>query len=1153
MNKKLLVIILFFATGCSSVKQAERYINKNEINYYNDQKQTIVKWQNKWDKSFSPELKMEFEKQAKSLITNQKTVLEGYIKNGKEKAAKKQADYILKTYKYAGDKSLSMAISSSEKEYLERAENLAKISYAEKMSNQLRYKEWQNKWAELAAGIPTNEYLRQPFVNQANKLFAYQLKKIKNHIERGEEQDCIYENEALKDNYKFVREKYENYESEKTEKALTDEYLSRVPTLVKMKSAFLLMNNNQSGNWQKKWLEIAPNAIIDEYVRIEFVRQSKILLQKQIDLLQNYITIASEKQTKSIRNSLQSNYDFVRQIYQDFETENDIVNLNDDFLSKSVNLSKISAAKIFIENQKFKEWAEKWTEIGYDISEKYLIDAFENQSVVVFSKLYSDLSYAKNSKNCASWEEKSNLMVLVLLEALKIYPNFDNFCNTNQNLQNIKLDELMNSNRNSKICIAEEELNKKNYNKWIAKWAEIESIKFLDGYEIKIFNQQCENGFGALLNDIENSIEKGDFDKTKQQADLALDLSTQKVLAVNPNYVPLLQDLNKIYLYNAKFFAKANNIFLQGKYKKSIEYLLQNCDKNLQKKELQPKFTAFFTKNLKKLVEIYQKTISKDDDDLKVADLNRMNDIYKLKPNYISITYRPDFLNNSKQVFVVWLNKQLGQTIEDFFNEADDLISKNLYTLAYDFIFNRANKLPKDQNFQNRINSYSSTFETKGTDYYKSKINKKILENQYLIANNILENDLLKINSDFQTDRKNEYQQIVTNIQTKGTNYYINERNKMIANEKWDEYCHNYCDSIHFINPTYNTSRCHDEIDFEKDFFYAESEFENGKYFCAIEIAKTLKKYNVDAKNKTRIDDLIYDCKQDAILTVNYNVENDDLNEDLDTYLLNQLQNYKRNYSYRDYFEIRNNGRGDYLADLTISDFSYDSGWRTSSTHYACLVFYRDVEHVKIVKKQKKIVEVIDGVNYFKAKDYYGKTIFVREINGYIYCLNDEKEEKQYPYQFEYLYNTVEEKQPYTVRQYKYKKVPFEEKTGIEEMSFYAQNELKENMTGYLKFTDGKTFSESVTYKKYQIPSDYDYDITKLVKCPNVRYDVWLDEEVKCKDFDESPFNNPSDPFEGRNKFYNYYLKKDLKNYIKDNVPQMLERVHWQHNKMNCD
>lgn len=1156
MKKNLLFFIsILFIFSCISIKSTQKIVDRPGISYHSDEKDFLARWQKKWDKLYpkSSENEEAFKAQAKILVNKQMDVLSEYIKRGEESNSKIQAEYINNTLDYikakTPDISYLNSIPNLNNTFLGRAEILAKISMANIFSENRNFANWQSKWNELSPNRISEQYKLDAFIIQSNELLSKQITKVKDYISKGQEQDCEDENNSLKHNYNFVRSKYPNYDDDYNNITdLNDDYLSKVPYLVKMQRAYIYMDEKKYKNWQNKWTEIIPYTVSRQYIKVEFTNQSLILLQRQMDLLQNYIDRANESQTETTKNSLQDNYNYVRKKYPGFDNEsNNIINLNDYYLESAVNLSKISSAKIFIRNHQFQKWIDKWSEIGEDITEQYLIDSFEVQSIRVFTTLYNGVTVAKENKNCPLWEEKSDLIVDILNQTYEVYPWFDNFRQSNPQLQNIKMDYLMRLNRDSKICIAENYLDNKNYDNWISKWTEIEFSEFLNGYEIDIFNSHCENVFKNLLNDIESAITGGYFSKTQELSNKTLDLTSQKVLTVNPNYIPTYDDQNEIYLYNAKFFAKAQNMYLSKMYKESIEFLLQNCNEKLSTPELKPKFTNFFTQNLEKLVELYEITITSGEDQKKVSDLNRMNDIYSLKPEYIDISYTPLYLNQDKKYspFITWLNWQTDATIEKFFNEADSLMNQKLYTIAYDKIFKGANALPKSQEVQDRIDAYNYRFETEATDFYKAKINIKINKNSYLMAKNILDNDLMKVNPDFNTDRKNEYDQIVSNIKNKGTDYYILQRDRMIERQDWDKYCHKYCDSIEMINPTYDIDRCHDEIDFEKYYYEANNEYDNENYFCAIDIAEDLLKYNVEQNSKNKAKNLISDCEHEAVLTVNVSVDNSYLNDDLNSYINKRLQNYKNGYSYGNYLEVKSSGNADFTVDLKISNYDYEAEWGSSEIKKACIVDTRNEERTR-VEKRKKTVDIAGSTYYIVSTStgniYKKGGNFYNYINGILTIV-------QAPLEYTYIEEDVTVK--YTVKQYKYSQVSYKDKTGNEEMKFAAKLELKDNSGGYIKYSENKNFSQNNSYTKYEKSGSY--DIKELVKCPSCTLNTWIDNSCSCGSFDEKPFNNQSDPFEGKNEFYDKYLENELHNYIKDQIPKMMHYIEKRHKEMKCD
>lgn len=1161
MKLKLLLfivpIILFFS--CNAIKLTQKMANRSQISYYNDEKNFIEKWKKKWDKIFSVETEEYFKSQSNTILSKQMESLESFIKSGDEQASKTQADYVSTTKDYVKSKTPNIdylnSINNLNDTYLSRAENLAKISKANQYAESRNFSAWQSKWNELSSNTINIQYQLDAFILQSNNLLGKQMSNIKEYISRGDESNSVSENNLIKDNYNYIRRKYPNYDKEYNKiDDLNDDFLTKVPILAKMERANIYQNNNDFSNWRNKWNEVVPYTVAVEHIKTEFLKQSKIVLNRQISQLNTFIQKADENRTLSTKNSLQDNYDFTRQKYPNFDVEyNDISNLNDYYLDGAVSLAKISAAKNFIKNHDFQKWIDKWSEIGTDISEQFLIDSFEVQSIIVFSTIYDEVLEAKNSQNCSLWEQKSDLLVNVLEQTYLIYNGFDNYCKTQPKLQNIKKDHLMRLNRDSKICIAENFLSQKNYISWINKWTEIENKQFLDDFEIGIFENHTKTGFGNLLEDIDKAIIVGNFQQTESLSNLTLDLYQSKVLAVNPNYEAQYSDLNEIYLFNAKFFASAQSQYLGGKFKESIQYLLQNCGDKLSTNELKPSFLDFFNQTLEKLVEIYKVSMQNTDFDKQVADLNTMNDIYNLKPEYLTIIYTPEYLNEGKKLktFEIWLDWQLGATISNFFEHADSLINKNLYTLAYDFIFERAGKLPQTEETQEKINVYNNLFETQGTDYYKSQINLQISNNKYLIAKKILDDDLLKINSDFNSDRRNEYNQIVTDISNKGTNYYISQRDRMIQKQNWDLYCHKYCDSIEMINPTYDIERCHDEINFEKNYFVAMNNYNNGNYFCAIDIANELLSYNIDENRKSKARTLISDSKNEAVLTVGTFVTNNYLTDDLNSYVIGELQSYKGGYKFRDYLEIKNSGSSDFSINLVVDNFTYESGWNNTETKNACIIHTRNDERTRTITYNVKKTVVVGDFTYYEVKDAYGTVYWIRNVNGYDYFLTTEGTLAPVTFSWNYVYVEESQIETYTVKQYYYEQVNYKVNTGAEKMNFSAKTDIKDNSGGYTKYSQNSSFSKQINYSKYEVVGSY--NVGDLVSCPSATLNTWLDQSYNCSSFDKSPFDAPSDPFRGKNEFYQSYLKDDLRGFIRQQIPKMMEYVKEKHNNMQCD
>ncbi len=1155
----IVVFLTLFFVSCNPVKWSLRIAQKSEIANYNDEKDFLSRWMKKWDKHYSTENKQEFEKQAKIVLNKQMSVLKNYIKQAKEQESKKQGEYVLKTFNYVKNKNPDVGylscIKDLNEEYLNRAENLAKIELASNYADNSNYDDWQKKWNELAEYNITEKYQLNSFIDQSNKVLSNQMKKIKNYIKNGDEQNTEFEKNDLKDNYKFVRQKYPNYDNEYNKITdLNDQYIKKIPTLVKMQRAFIYMNNDKTLNWRSKWDEIQPFKIEKDYVKKEFIKQAKILLSNQIKNLEEYIFNGDEYKTQSLKTELHENYNFTRKKYPQFDNEeNDITNLNDSYIKNSVNLAKIHKASYYMENYKYEKWIEKWIEIGNDISEKYLIDSFEVQSVKVFTKLYNNVISAKNNSDCKLWEQKSDLIVFVLEKTFIVYPDFDNFRKTQPGLQNIKMDYLLRLNRDAKICIAKKHLDKNQYDNWINKWLEINDKKLLNQYEINIFNKHCKQAFKILLNDIDQAINKGDYAKTQEIANKTLELLQNKVVSVNPNYSAPFENLNETYLYNAKFFAKAQKYYLSGKYKDAITYLKQNCAEKLKTDELKPSFIEFYDQIFEKNVEIYKKSIQNNDFDRQVDNLKYMTELYELKPNYISISFVPEFLNSDKKYknFKNWLDWRIDATLNSFYSNADSLINQNLYTLAYDFVFERANKIAIDQESQNKIDYYNNIFETQGTDYYKSQINLKISNNQYLIAQNILQDDLLKINNDFNTDRRNEYNQIVNNIKNRGTKYYLKQRNKLIEKKQWGSNAHRYCDSIELINPTYNIERCNDEITFEEKYYVAENNFDNGNYFCAIDLCNEMLNFNVDEIKKSKARNLISDSKDNAVITVGVLVDNYDLNDNFEAYIIDQLQDYKNSYRFDNYLEITKSSYADYTINFEIDNFEYDNGWNQTDKKYACIAYSRKDERYKTETYKEKQTEIVGDYEYYIVEGPYENRYYMRFVNGVAHYLNNEG--NLLPLNIDWDYVNIEKKRrvKYTVTQYMYDKVAYNAKYGDENMFFNADIGLSETSGGYLQYSKNKNFSKSLDYQKYDIYGSYNVD--DLVDCPNASLGVWLDKSYDCGNINTEPFNNPSDPFYGKNEFYQQYIQENLKDFIERNIPDMMEKIKQKHIDMQCN
>ncbi len=1144
--------------ACNSIKQAQKITQKSSIGLYNDSKGFVERWKKKWDKNYSVDTRQEFEKQSVIVLKKQMETLNGFIADGDEKASKSQAVYTKSTLDYVRNKTKETdflkTIPDLNDIYLERSENLAKISKADYYSKSSDYQKWQSKWSELCPENVNEQYKLDAFILQSNYIFNNQLNLIKKYINEGNENYCIDENNKLIDNYNFTRRKYSNYDKEFNKiENLNDDYLAKVPVLCKMRNAEIQKDNRRYSEWRNKWSEVVPYSVSEHYIKVEFLKQAKSLLNLEIIRLKDNINRADEKNTELTANELQINYDYIRQKYPNFDIEcNDIPSLNDYFLQSALNLSKISTAKILIQKYEYQKWIDKWSEIGENINEQYLIDSFEVQSVLVFSVLFDDITTAKNAGDCYKWEQKSDLIVSLLNQTFIIYPTFDNFRQTQPKLANIKKDYLFRLNRDAKICIAETFLNDKNFEKWINKWIEIENSQFLTNYEIDVFNHQSENAFGVLLEDIKLEISKGNTSGTQILTNTALDLSQNKVLIVNPNFIPVQKDINELYLSNAKFFANAQSLFLNSKFKESIEYLLSNCGDKLSTVELKPTFLDFFVQNLSKLVEIYMTSVQIADFDKQVENLKLMTEIYSLKPEYLTVSYTPEYMNENKKYkpFKTWLDWRLSATLGSFFDQADSLINQNLYTLAYDFVFERANKIIFDEEGQEKINNYNNIFENQGTDYYKSQINKKINQNRYIIAKNILDYDLMKINPDFNIDRKNEYNQIFGDIQTKGTNFYIAQRDKMLKNQQWSEYCHNYCDSIEMINPTYNIKRCNDEITYEEKLYNAQNQLDNRNYFCSIDICNEILNLDIDDTRKSKARTLMADAKDNAVLTVNVSVTNSNLNDDLNSFINSELQDFKGRYTYKDYLEIKSGGNADYSVNLFIESYNYNAEWENSTTKNACIVHTQTVQRTRTVTIDVKKEVTIEGNAYFVVTSN-GLTYYIKNVNGYYYYLTNTRALLPVTFNYDWVYEKQEKTETYNVIQYKYEQVSYKDKSGEENMSFSAKIELKENNGGYIKFSKSKSFSEKKNYTKYEKIGSY--EINDLVQCPNATLNTWLDNSYSCGSFDESPFNNAADPFKGKDEYYNNYLKSELRNFIENQIPDMMEYVKEKHNKMKCD
>ena len=352
------------------------------------------------------------------------------------------------------------------------------------------------------------------------------------------------------------------------------------------------------------------------------------------------------------------------------------------------------------------------------------------------------------------------------------------------------------------------------------------------------------------------------------------------------------------------------------------------------------------------------------------------------------------------------------------------------------------------------------------------------------------------------------------------------------------------------INPTYDIEQCHDEIDFEKDFHKAQNDFNNGYYFCAIDIANNLLSTNVEQPRKSRARNLIADCKEKAIITVNVSVSNTSLSDDLNSYIVNQLQDYKNNYSYKDYLEIKTNNSADFTINLAINSFDYNSGWDKTETKYACIEYTRNDERTRTVTYEEQKWVTVGDVSYYVVKSG-GVEYYIKNVSGYMHYLGSDGQLYAFNLTYEKVMETKTRTEEYTVKQYQYKKVSYSAKYGDENMNFDAKIELKENSGGYLKYSQNKSLSHNNDYSKFNLSGSYNVD--DIEECPNATLNTWTDKRYTCGSIDKSPFSSPADPFKGKNEFYEDYLKDDLRSFIRLHVPQIMEKIKEKHNDMQCN
>ena len=372
----------------------------------------------------------------------------------------------------------------------------------------------------------------------------------------------------------------------------------------------------------------------------------------------------------------------------------------------------------------------------------------------------------------------------------------------------------------------------------------------------------------------------------------------------------------------------------------------------------------------------------------------------------------------------------------------------------------------------------------------------------------------------------------------------------MIDNQNWNQYCHKYCDSIEMINPSFDIDRCHDEINFEEKYNIAENYYNRDKNFCAIDIANEILYYNVGETMKNRARDLISDCKDRAIITVGVSVDNNYLSDDLDSYLINQLQNYKEDYSFYDYLEIKNNSYADYTLDLTIDNFNYDSGWDETETKYACVIYTRNDERYRTIIYEEQKWETVNGQEYYVVLAG-GQEYYIKDVGGIMQYLGEDGLLHPFTLYYENVMIEKTRKEKYTVKQYKYHKVTYKAKYGKEEMNFSTKIELKDNSGNYLKYSRNKNLSYNEDYIKYDMYGSY--DINELVECPNIMLDEWTDDYYNCDYINTTYFDASSDPFKGKNEFYQYYLKKDVRSFVKLHIPKIMENIKQKHIDMQCD
>jgi hypothetical protein len=96
-----------------------------------------------------------------------------------------------------------------------------------------------------------------------------------------------------------------------------------------------------------------------------------------------------------------------------------------------------------------------------------------------------------------------------------------------------------------------------------------------------------------------------------------------------------------------------------------------------------------------------------------------------------------------------------------------------------------------------------------------------------------------------------------------------------------------------------------------------------------------------------------------------------------------------------------------------------------------------------------------------------------------------------------------------------------------------------------------RNFDHKEIYKKNEKP--YGYILDDLCECPSgIQYNTWLKTNRICYSLDKDPFNLPSDPFLGKNEFYDRFFKEDLYDFLSGQVDEIINKIESIHNSMKC-